>query len=55
MINKCIKTTCAKYVDLKGFDNFYTEASNDEFIAFMELDIEEIQSFIYKINPNPNT
>ena len=52
MINKCIKTTCAKYVDLMGFDNFYTEASNDEFIAFMELDIEEIQSFIYKINPN---
>ena len=44
-INQTIRITCAKYVKYVGSNNFYTEASADELNAFLELDIEEIQTY----------
>ena len=52
LINKTITETCSKYVEFGDGSNFYEEASQSEMEEFCNLDIDEISSLNYKINPN---
>ena len=52
LINKSIKTTCMKYLDMGDSSNFYEEALPHELELFYALEIEEIATFNFTIAPN---
>ena len=51
-INKTIKTTCAKYVQLNNYENFLQDSSAEEFENFMNLEYIDLQKLDYSINPH---
>ena len=51
LINKTIKITCSKYVNLLGYAN-YSEATDPELEAFLNLDIEAIQHLDFHVDAN---
>ena len=52
LVKKSIRKTCAIYYDSPIHENFFEQASEDEFNAFCEQSPEQIQQLNFKINPS---